>query len=278
MIEKSLIEADMTKNERVTSIRKHLYGTGYSSVKSIAAAVGASLATVRRDLQELDEAGIIVREHGGASISGSVEIEVAFEQRAQLNLAAKRAIADAAFDEIRPNSSIFLDAGTTVYQLARRLRLEPFPVSIFTNCISVAQEFLNVSDIEVTLLGGRLRPENASMVGAIAERTLDQLWFDHLFLGCGAISYDACIYSVDPDEARINEKMLTRTTRKHLLVDSSKFGRSQTYRVAEITDDFNVFTDTDLDASWVEKLNDRGVGLKIAAPVVRTDDTGVIAL
>lgn len=253
----------MTKSERFTSIRKHLYSTGYSSVHSIATALDVSLATVRRDLQELETTGVIIREHGGASISESVEIEVAFEQRAQHNLAAKRAISDAAYKQLRPNNSIFLDAGTTVYQLARRIRLEPIALNIFSNCVSVAQEFTNVSEVTVTLLGGRFRPENASMVGSIAEHSLDQLWFDHLFLGCGSIADDLCLYSVDADEARLNEKMLTRASKKHLLVDSSKFGRHLTYRVAELSSGINLFTDSDLGASWPEQLEDKGVELNI---------------
>lgn len=265
----------MTKSERFTSIRQHLYSTGYSSVHDIATAVGASLATVRRDLQELENTGAIIREHGGASISESVEVEVAFEQRVQHNLAAKRAIADTAYKEIQPNSSIFLDAGTTVYQLARRIRLEPIPVNIFSNCVSVAQEFSNVSEVTVTLLGGRLRPENASMVGSIAEHTLDQLWFDHLFLGCGAIADDCCIYSVDSDEARINKKMLTRTSKTHLLVDSNKFGRHLTYRVDEISAGTNLFTDSYLEDSWAEKLKDKGVNLNIV-DLAATNDSKVI--
>lgn len=249
----------MARNERFTAIRQHLYCTGYSSVQSISNAVNASLATVRRDLLELESTGIIVREHGGARISTSVEVEVAFEQRASQNLDAKRAIADAAYREILPNSSVFLDAGTTVYQLARRIRLEPIPLNVFSNCILIAQEFQNIDSVSVTLLGGRLRPENASMVGSIAERTLDQLWFDQLFLGCGAIADDGCIYSVDADEARINEKMLSRASKKHLLVDSRKFGWNLTYRVAKITKDINILTDSELSTTWFEKLSDTGV-------------------
>lgn len=251
----------MTKNQRFISIRKHLYSSGYSSVQSIATAVQASLATVRRDLQELENDGVVERDHGGARIAQGVGREVAFEQRAQQNLLAKRALADAAYGEIQPNSSIFLDAGTTVYQLARRIRLEPIPVNVFSNCITIAQEFLNVNDVNVTLLGGRLRPENASLVGSIAEHSLDQLWFDHLFLGCGSVAEDCCLYGIDADEARINAKMLTRASKTHLLVDSSKFGRNLTYRVAEITSDINIFTDSNLDASWVEKLKEKGAGL-----------------
>jgi DeoR/GlpR family transcriptional regulator of sugar metabolism len=81
---------------------------------------------------------------------------------------------------------VFLDAGTTVLQLARRLRLHPLPLHIFTNCLPVAQILMTVPDISVTLLGGILRPQNASMVGMLAEEARDRLWFDQLFLGAGS--------------------------------------------------------------------------------------------
>ena len=108
------------KGDRSAQIRQYLYSSGSSSVQAIADAVGISLATVRRDLQLLENGGFILRDHGGARIAERAGGEVAFEQREQKNLAAKRAIADAAYDMLQPDSTVFLDAGTTVLQLARR--------------------------------------------------------------------------------------------------------------------------------------------------------------
>jgi len=254
------------KGGRATQIRQHLYGAGPSSVQAIADAVGASVATVRRDLQALEAEGVIIRDHGGARIADRIGTEVAFEQREQQNLGAKRAIAEAAYAMIEPNSAIFLDAGTTVYQLARRLRLDPIPVAVFSNCIPIAQELLNVTEISVTLLGGRLRRENASMVGTLTENALDGLWFDQLFLGGGAVADDACIYSADADEARANTKMINRASRTHLLVDSSKFGQRQTYRVGNLADGLHVVTDTGLGDDWATRLSELGCGPQLVEP------------
>ena len=267
----------LAKDVRILKIRQHLYGEGYSSVQSIAEAVGASVATVRRDLHDLEESGAIVRDHGGARISDRIGVEVAFELREQQNLAEKRAIAGAAYNLITPNSSIFLDAGTTVYQLARRLRLDPMPLEVFSNCVTIAQALLNVPGITVTLLGGRLRPKNASMVGNLTENALDSLWFDQLYLGGGAIADDACIYSLDSDEARINAKMLTRATEAHLLADASKFGQRQTYRVAELSKNINVVTDSNISEEWAKRLAKMGcnplVVDLIAAPIKLAEST-----
>jgi DeoR family fructose operon transcriptional repressor len=242
------------RNDRFSAIRQMLYTVGDSSIQEIADAVGASPATIRRDLQILETNGVVTRTHGGARIADSVGIEVAFQHREQQNLAAKRAIADAAFETIAPHNAIFLDAGTTVLQLARCIRLNPMPLSVFTNCIVSAQVLMDVPDVKVTLIGGTLRAENASMVGGLAEVMLERLWFDRLFLGAGALAEDCCIYSLDEAEARLNEKMLARSTAKSLLIDSRKFGKRLPYQVAPVTSDLEIFTDAGLDTAWKRRL------------------------
>src|SRR6476620_8885617 len=152
------------KVERLDAIRSHLYTRGFSDIQSLAESVGASLATIRRDLQVLESAGAIDRVHGGARIAEGSSVEVAFQERAKPPLVAKRAIARAADAARVPHATIFLDARTTVLQLARLIRLNPLPLRIFTNGLSVAQEFLNVPNLEVVLIGGRMRSENASLV------------------------------------------------------------------------------------------------------------------
>ena len=246
------------KDDRLSLIRQHLYSCGHSPIQAIADAVGASLATVRRDLLVLEAEGVIVKTHGGARIADAAGVELAFELREQRNLPAKRSIGAAAFERITPHSTVFLDAGTTVLQLARRLRIDPMPLSVFTNCLTVAQLLMDVRDLRITLIGGYLRPENASMVGSLAEEILERLRFDYLFLGAGAVADDCCIYSLDEQEARLNEKMLARSAHKTLLIDSSKFGRHLTYRVANLSRDIQVITDDRLEESWVTRLRERG--------------------
>ena len=256
----------VVKADRSAQIRQYLYATGPASVQAIAGAVGASLATVRRDLQVLEADGVILRDHGGARIAERAGVEVAFEQRERLNLAAKRAIADAAYGLIEPDTTIFLDAGTTVHQLARRLRLNPMRLHVVSNCIPIAQELGGVAGVTVTLLGGRLRPENASMVGMLTERALEELWFDTLFLGVGAIAEDGVISSLDADEAQANRLMLMRTRRKVLLADATKFGQRLTYRVAGLSADMSLITDAALPLAWTRQLQDFGCQVTVVKP------------
>jgi DeoR family fructose operon transcriptional repressor len=253
--------SDRMKNDRSQAIRQFLFSNGASSITAIAAAVGASVPTLRRDLVELEGQGVVVRTHGGARLADQFEVEVAFEQREAHALPAKRAIGDLAYDMLQPGSSIFLDSGTTVLQLARRIRLNPLPLNVFTNCLPAAQMLIDVAGVKMTLLGGQLRKENSSVVGPLAEEMLDRLWFKQLFLGAGAIAEDGFLSSVDESEARLNAVMLSRSEQRILLADAGKFGQRLTYRVASVSDLHAVVTDDSILAEWAERIEAAGVQL-----------------
>jgi DeoR/GlpR family transcriptional regulator of sugar metabolism len=257
------------KSDRAQAIRQYLFSNGSSQIGTIAEAVGASIPTLRRDLAELEEQGVIIRTHGGARLSDQFEGEVAFEQREAQGLPAKRAIGDVAYDMLQPGTSVFLDSGTTVLQLARRIRLDPLKLNIFTNCLPAAQMLIDVEGVKVTLLGGHLRKENSSVVGPLAEEMLDRLWFKQLFLGCGAIAEDGNIYSVDENEARLNTVMLSRAEQCILLADSSKFGARLTYKVASLSRLQTVVCDDGLSAEWRERVDGLGPAT-ITAPLQET--------
>ncbi|WP_438754405.1 DeoR/GlpR family DNA-binding transcription regulator [Pararhizobium sp. O133] len=252
------------KNDRAQAIRQYLFSNGSSPIVSIAQAVGASVPTLRRDLAELEEQGVILRTHGGARLAEEFQVEVAFEQREAQSLAAKRAIGDLAYEMLQPGSSIFLDSGTTVLQLARRIRVNPIPLNVFTNCLPAAQMLIDVEGVKVTVLGGQLRKENSSMVGPLAEEMLQHLWFRQLFLGAGAIAEDGYLSSLDENEARLNSVMLARSEQRILLADCSKFGQRLTYRVAPISDLHTVVTDDGMSPEWVERIEAMGVSVRQA--------------
>ncbi|MDT3379798.1 DeoR/GlpR family DNA-binding transcription regulator [Labrys neptuniae] len=252
-----------SKLERLDAIRGHLYTHGPSTIQALADAAGASLATIRRDLQILEEQGIIDRAHGGARIAEGSSVEVAFSAREGRNLAAKRALAAAAYEKLAPHATIFLDAGTTVRQLARLLRINPIPMTVFTNGLLVAQELLDVPKLRVVVIGGQLRNENASLVGPEAEAMLERLWFDQLFLGVSAIGPDATIYSVDSAEASLNARMLKRAEKRFIVTDSSKFGVMSTYAVAPLAPSISIMTDASLSSDWQTQLHEVGVPLTL---------------
>lgn len=255
------------KSDRATAIRQLLFARGQMSILEIAAAVHASEPTVRRDLTLLESEGAITRTHGGARIAEQMGGELAFETRESLRLPEKRAISEAAYAMLHPGSSVFMDAGTTVLQLARLLRLRPMSLNVFTNCLPVAQVLLHVPEAKVTLIGGAMRAENASFVGALAEDMLEKLRFDFAFLGMGAMGEDGVIYTVDPQEARLNALTVERAARSTVLSDSSKFGNYLTHRVRAAGPDLSIITDAGLKTHFRNLLTERGVGLEIVEPL-----------
>lgn len=230
------------KHDRANDIRSFLFENGLTQVQTLADVVGTSLATMRRDLTELENAGVIERIHGAAKIAESAAIEVEFSQRETHELDAKRIIATAALQLVNPDTVIFLDAGTTVLQLARLIKLSQMPITVFTNGLAVAQELMAAPNVKVNLLGGRTRTQNLSVAGPLAETMLEGLWFHTLFLGASAVNDRLQISSFDPDEARLNAIMVRRAATTCLMADAEKFGRQATYVVCDLIADHIVIT------------------------------------
>ena len=249
------------KTDRPAAIREHLFKHGLTPVQVLADEIGTSLATLRRDLAALEKSGVIERVHGAARIADGASVEVAFSQRETVHLAAKRSIASAAFEIIEPKSILFLDAGTTVLQLARLIKLSQMPVTVFTNGLMVAQELMAVPNVQVTILGGSARYENMSVVGPLAEAMLEGLWFDRLFLGASAIDDSLLMTSYDAQEARLNSAMASRAAHVCVVADSSKFGRRATYSVLPLRAPHQLITNAQVSA-------DKALMASVVAPTI----------
>ncbi|MEY8140888.1 DeoR/GlpR family DNA-binding transcription regulator [Falsihalocynthiibacter sp. CO-5D18] len=211
-----------------------LLAKGQTSVQDIATSLGASLATVRRDLIELEQIGKIERRHGSARIATGAHKELAFSAREQAQIEAKRSIAYVAAQEIQPDETLFLDASTTVLQLVPHIRNLNAPIKVFTNGLVAAQELAHIPHVDLTLIGGRVRAENLSMVGAAAIAMMEGLWFDRLFLGATAIDDEGRLTSLESEEAAMNAQMIKHSANVTVLADRSKFGHRATHAVARL--------------------------------------------
>lgn len=258
------------KSNRLDAIRNHLYSHGPTTINDLAVAMNASLATIRRDLTELEEAGTIDRLHGGARLAQGSNVEIDFDMREQQNIAEKRAIAAAAYTHINPHGSVFLDAGTTVLQVANLLKIDPLPCLVFTNGLRVAQELFNVPRARVNLIGGTLRNENASFVGPLAEQTLHSIWIDTLMLGVGAIADDGVIYSIDSSEAQLNALMIERSRQHIILATTAKFGHRSTFAVGPVPKGSIIITSTNLGEEWKNRARDWACELILTQPTQTT--------
>jgi DeoR/GlpR family transcriptional regulator of sugar metabolism len=251
--------------QRLQHIQQLLFAAGYSSVQALAERTRSSEATVRRDLERLSGLGLVTRTRGGARLAQTSGAEIAFQAREHQEVTYKRLIAEAAYTLLHPGSTVLLDAGTTVLQLARIIRRQPMALTVITNSFAVTQELLGLETVKLFLLGGQIRPENLSSVGVYAEEALKKFWIEQLFLGSNAVHSEHGLSSHDPSEASLNALMLERSESRILLADSSKFGSTAMHHVAPLNRLNRVITDHRLAKTWVKSLRENRVKLEIVA-------------
>lgn len=231
----------MIRAERHERILSQLSRHGTVSAQDLSEHLGASLATIRRDISELAERKALVRTHGGASLPMRRE-ELPYDAKMMTNLAEKRRIGAEAGTLIPDGSFIACGGGTTVLQMLPVLRRKS--LRLVTTAINVALDLRDTRSVEVTLTGGTLRRRTAEMVGHIAERTLGDLNFDVAIIGVDGIDPDRGLTTFDPNEAYVNRVMLERAREVWVLADHSKFGEVLPAVIAPTARASRVITDS----------------------------------
>jgi len=256
---------------RHTAILEEIGRHGLVTVTELAQQLSVSDMTIRRDLIELEKAGRLVRTHGGAVRSDDGHQappeeqfdreEPAFERRQSKNAEMKRKIAVAAVQIAMNARSVAIDVGTTTYLLAELMGGDTH-VKIFTNNIRAAT-LLASKGVEVYLAGGRIREEEMSTSGSSATAQFASLWFDVAFLGVsGLTSQGAFDYSFE--ETDMKRLYLTRSTRKIILCDSTKFDRMSLVNIATLSEFDTLITDQAPPSALSAALSKAGVEVLVA--------------
>lgn len=238
---------------------------GKVTVEDLSDRFGVSVQTIRRDLTDLANAGQLARVHGGAILPSGIR-NIVYEERRQLNSAAKEAMARTAARLIPNEACIFLNIGTSTEALARAL-LAHENLIVVTNNINVAQILGANPSCQITLTGGTFRPADGGLTGALAADTLDQFKFDLAVIGCSAVDPDGDILDYDQQEVLVSQRALSRARSSILLADHSKFTRTAPVRIAQIDELDHVVTDTALTGDMAELCTRAGVEIGIAHPI-----------
>lgn len=229
--------------------------------QQIADEVGASLATVRRDLTELSERGLVARTHGGIMRARlSLTQEPAFAAKAARMRREKAAIALRASQEIPNGATVILDAGTTMQEVARCLAGRP--ITAITLDLPAAQT-LAVGETEVLLLGGRVRSNSFSITGPWTEAYLRDLHADVYLMGAHAVD-ERGVSNAGLEEAVVKRLAIAASARTVLLADHTKFGARAMAQVCPLDQVQQIITDAGAaDLPW---LRTAGPELVLAAP------------
>jgi DeoR family fructose operon transcriptional repressor len=182
----------------------------------------ASPASVRRDLQELEQAGRLTRTHGGAVSNGTAAFEPSLAEKEDRLRAEKMAIGRVAMELIKQGETVMLDAGSTTLEIARLLR-RTRGVTVLTNALNIALELVS-SEIEVTVTGGTLRQRTQSLVGPITENVLAGLHVDKLFLATNGLDLKRGLTTPNVSEAQSKRAMIESAREVIVVADHGKFG------------------------------------------------------
>lgn len=213
---------EMLTQARQKLIENYVNERGLCRVTELCKLTNSSESTIRRDLIQLEEAGIIKRVHGGAQ-SVQLSRDVSQHVRFDLNHEDKVQIAKLAAGFVKAGDNIFIDAGTTTYEMVQFLENVP-DLTIVTNGVETALCSLN-HGIETILIGGKVKQDTHASVGQDALRQIKAMNFTASFVGTNGISRNGDLTTPDPEEAAIKRAELSQAKSAYVLADATKFDK-----------------------------------------------------
>lgn len=249
----------MFVNERAYQIMDHLKIHKKATIAELSKALFASESTIRRDLAEMQEQGLIARYHGGAILlEGIGETSIFF--RAEKDQEAKDACAAIAQKHIppptgpEPVNTLFIDNSSTCLALAKRLDFTN--KTVITNGLQVALQLSQKPDIHLIMPGGSVNPSTGAITGSLATRMLDDFGIDLALTSCAAFDGSGA-FELSLETALLKQIAAKKSRKKLLVASANKFGVSAPYRVLPLEDYDAVITDADDEA--IKPLLDKGI-------------------
>lgn len=221
-------------------------------------------ATLRSDIRELENMGLLTRTHGGALYKEDVYTpENTIYDRKTLHLAQKQAIAKKSLSFIKPGDTILLDSGTTTLELARLLKTG-WRLTVITNDIPIAQELQDSEEISLVLIGGSVRTHFECTFGAAALEFLNTLSVDKLFLSPNALSLSRGASTPSLEIAGLKKAMIGSAKEVYMLCDSSKIGTRAANTFAGLREFAGMVTDREALEEDLEALKEQGLAVLVA--------------
>ena len=234
---------------------------GYISIEELAQYFDVTPQTIRRDINQLADEGLLRRYHGGAAHDSSVE-NTEYTMRVGYMLEEKLRIAEAVAAPVPDHASLFINIGTTTESIAHAL-LNHTGLKIITNNLNVAKILSTKEDFEVLIASGRVRPDG----GVIGQATADffkQFKADYALIGISGIDEDGTLLDFDFQEVCVSQEILSSARQVFLAADSSKFGRNAMIRLGSLKQVDSIFTDQQPNEQYLKTIHDLGVNLVVA--------------
>lgn len=247
----------MNNVERHQHIIKQVNLKGHISVVELCESLGVSSVTIRKDLQFLEDSGLVYRTHGGVTKHNPYQTDRPVIEKQKLHEIEKKSIARAASKFISANDSIMIGSGTTTQFFAREI-VPVGNLTVVTSALNVTLELIKHASVEVIQLGGSVRHTSSSVTGQSALDTLDQFFCSKLFIGVDGIDMEYGISTTSAQEAKLNQKMISIAQQVIVLADSSKFGRKSFGKIADFSH-IDIIISNDIPKAYQELFDSMGI-------------------
>lgn len=230
----------MLTRHRKQQILSLLTRDGQVVAKEVSLQMGVSEDTIRRDLRELAQAGLLQRVHGGALPASPALAN--FARRESIAAQGKVAIGRAAAQMIRPGQVVILDGGTTAREVARHIPTD-LRATIVTHSPTIALELVNHPNIEVIVIGGRLFKHSIVAVGAGAMEAIAQIQADTYFMGVTGVHPKAGLTTGDFEEAAVKRALSHAAAETIVLASIEKLNSASPYGVVPLAEISGIITE-----------------------------------
>lgn len=251
----------MTGDERRQQLSEFLARRGFADLSVLVSELGVSESTIRRDLSQLEDEGIVRRTHGGAVFVSDRFSALNYSARESSQVDQKQAIGKAAAELVQDGETILIDGGTTTFQVARQLISRS--LQVVTNSLPIANLLGSAASVELIFVGGYIYPRTGVALGPITRQTLAGLHFSKVFMGAAGISEDG-LYNANVLLVEAQEQMMQSADEVVVVADHTKFGRRSLARLCGWDRIDRVVSDMGLEERWRDVVHGGGADMILA--------------
>jgi DeoR/GlpR family transcriptional regulator of sugar metabolism len=246
--------------ERRKRIMSTLQEKGSVLVPELSREFDVTEETIRRDLEKLENEGLLKRTYGGAVINDNTSVDIPLNIREVTNVEGKQAIGIKVAEFIEDGDTILLDSSSTALAVASRIKLKK-KITVITNSVKVVLELADAKDCRVISTGGTLRDSAMSFVGHMAEGAIKHYNVDKAIIACKGIDKMKQITESNEMEAEIKKAMINSADKVFLAADHTKFDKVAFVKMLSFEQIHMVFTDRKLSEEWELLLGNHNIKL-----------------
>ncbi|TDH39073.1 DeoR/GlpR transcriptional regulator [Pseudohoeflea suaedae] len=252
----------MKRESRQQAIMDLLVAEGNVDLDSLAERFSVSRMTIHRDFDELENAGLLRKMRGGATIESGIRFESDFRFRERQGGAAKLAMAREALELVEPGMTVMINDGSMAALLGERLKAKR-PLTVITNNAAVIDALKSEAGITLIALGGIYSPKFNAFLGKVTEESLSGLRADIAFISTPAVA-GLEVFHMDEQVLRTKRQMMDRARARCLVVNHSRFGHAALYRLGALAEFDHIITDDRPDAETMRLFRENGLPLTLA--------------